>query len=494
MLSAVEQTKPDAPRATAPTKKAQLGQFFTPPRTAQFMAAMFRPSLYHTCRLLDPGAGTGNLTSAFIERHLSEDSPFDRIELTAYEIDHSLHEDLKRTLRAYKGPNQEKVELSSEVLGGDFIEQAVTRIRLAHGKRFTHALMNPPYHKISSDSTHRFLLRKAGIETVNLYSAFVALTLGLMVQGGQVVAIIPRSFCNGPYYRSFRQFILERASLRRIHLFGARDKAFKGDDVLQENVIVLLERGGLQRKVEVSTSTDDTFEDLETHFHPFNRIVFPDDPERFIHVPTSPEPATIEVSQAIHSLDDLGINVSTGPVVDFRMKEHLRSMPGPGYVPLLYPGHFNGFSIEWPKADTKKPNAIRRNHETEKWLYPSGFYCVVRRFSSKEEKRRIVASLVRPANFDGADMLGFENHLNVFHEKRHGLPEDLALGLAVFLSSTTVDSAFRRFNGHTQVNATDLKLMKYPARETLISLGQWAAEEGEPSQAAIDREVGRLTK
>jgi hypothetical protein len=91
-------------------------------------------------------------------------------------------------------------------------------------------------------------------------------------------------------------------------------------------------------------------------------------------------------------------------------------------------------------------------------------------------------------------MLGFENHLNVFHEQRHGLPEDLALGLAVFLSSTTVDSAFRRFNGHTQVNATDLKLMKYPARETLISLGQWAAEEREPSQAAIDREVERLTK
>ena len=31
-------------------------------------------------------------------------------------------------------------------------------------------------------------------------------------------------------------------------------------------------------------------------------------------------------------------------------------------------------------------------------------------------------------------MLGFENHLNVFHENKRGLPEALARGLAVFLN------------------------------------------------------------
>ena len=61
-------------------------------------------------------------------------------------------------------------------------------------------------------------------------------------------------------------------------------------------------------------------------------------------------------------------------------------------------------------------------------------------------------------------MLGFENHLNVFHEDKRGLPENLAHGLAAFLNTTAVDDHFRRFNGHTQVNATDLRLMKYPSR------------------------------
>ena len=55
------------------------------------------------------------------------------------------------------------------------------------------------------------------------------------VREGQIVAIIPRSFCNGPYYRSFRDFILERAAIKQIHLFGSRNKAFMDDNVLQEN-------------------------------------------------------------------------------------------------------------------------------------------------------------------------------------------------------------------------------------------------------------------
>jgi hypothetical protein len=74
------------------------------------------------------------------------------------------------------------------------------------------------------------------------------------------------------------------------------------------------------------------------------------------------------------------------------------------------------------------------------------------------------------------------------------LPEALARGLAVFLNTTVVDEDFRRFNGHTQVNATDLKLMKYPSRESLIELGKWAMQQGALTQEQIDAKVGTLTK
>jgi hypothetical protein len=179
-------------------------------------------------------------------------------------------------------------------------------------------------------------------------------------------------------------------------------------------------------------------------------------------------------------------------VVDFRLKEHLRDMPEESTVPLIYPGHLSLTGTVWPVPGLKKPNAILRNEATEKWLYPNGFYCVVRRFSSKEEKRRIVASVVEPSAFGHHSVLGFENHLNLFHENKRGLPELLARGLAVFLNTSAVDESFRRFNGHTQVNATDLKLMKYPSREALIELGMWAKHHSEHTQEMIDEQLNKL--
>lgn len=490
MLTVVEQTRLRVSKNTEAKRKSQLGQFLTPARTAQFMAGLFTAKDNIDCRLLDAGAGIGSLTSAFLERCIDGELRFKNVEVTAFELDNLIHKELNDALSSYKN----RLPLNYKILAGDFIEQAVNRIQFGIGKGFTHAILNPPYKKISSDSRHRLLLRQTGIETVNLYSAFVALTLEMMSPGGQVVAIIPRSFCNGPYYRPFRDFVLERAAIRHMHLFDSRSKAFKDDDVLQENIIVLLERGGQQGDVTVTTSTDDSFADLVTHTHPFNRIVFPHDTERFIHVPTSAVRNAIELSNAIRcSLDDIGIKVSTGPIVEFRLKEHLREMPEAGTVPLLHPAHFTGQNIEWPKPDIKKPNAIQRNADTEKWLYPNGYYCVVRRFSSKEEKRRVVASVVHPGTFAGAQMLGLENHLNVYHENKHGLPEALARGLSIYLNTTGVDENFRRSSGHTQVNATDLKMMKYPSRAALIKLGEWAMRSGELTQNMIDEQLENLS-
>jgi hypothetical protein len=162
-------------------------------------------------------------------------------------------------------------------------------------------------------------------------------------------------------------------------------------------------------------------------------------------------------------------------------------------VPLLYPGHFSDQVTHWPKEGIKRGNAIQLNEETRRWLYPNGFYTVVRRFSSKEEQRRIMASVVRPDKFPAVDFLGFENHLNVFHEDKHGLPEALAYGLAIFLNTTAVDENFRRVNGHTQVNATDLRMMKYPDRRTLTAIGECARSQGTLSQAKMDAIAQGLT-
>jgi tRNA1(Val) A37 N6-methylase TrmN6 len=487
-VQAVSATEPveragEMRRATARQRKSQLGQFMTPPSVAKFMASLFAVPETGAIRLLDAGAGQGALTVAFVEK-ANETAP---IAASAFEFDDQILPELRANLAAL----QRRTNAKCDLIEGDFIEEAANRICLAKGPRYTHAILNPPYKKIGNASRDRALLRAAGLETVNLYSGFVGLALELLEPGGELVAIIPRSFCNGPYYQPFRRFILRLAAIRHIHLFEARNKAFKDDGVLQENIIIKLVRAAEQGPVTVSTSTDDSLADYVEKQHDFARIVFPEDARAFIHIPTGDDEQLLERPAFGHSLADLDLTVSTGPIVDFRLREDLLADPGHDAVPLLYPGHFGAEGLQWPRPGFKKANAIRDTTTTRKWLYPNGFYAVVRRFSSKEERRRIVANVIDPARLPG-QVIGIENHLNVFHNKRQPIPEMLAQGLVVYLNSTAVDTYFRRFNGHTQVNATDLRAMRYPSREALVALGYWAKGRADLAQDQIDEQVKSL--
>lgn len=457
-ISAVRLLEP----VVAREHKAQLGQFMTSPEIASFMASLFDVPEAGAAQILDAGAGMGALSCALIQNWQKRGAKAEA-HLTAYEVDMHLLPVLQKTL---SGESFTSVTIHS----GDFITESVVG---QLGASFTHAILNPPYKKIASRSKHRLLLREVGIETGNLYSAFVALALRAMKDKGQLVAIIPRSFCNGPYFKPFREYLLSHAALTHIHLFESRTHAFREDGVLQENIIIRLVRSEVQGSVTVSTSSTSDFADLESRVFPFEQVVHPGDRDQFIHVPTLRSPP-ISYNKHEHrgSLADLDLNVSTGPVVGFRLKEHLREQLDEGSVPLVYPVHLRGGRVRWPLMDGKKSNAIARNNETQKWLFPNGCYCVVRRFSSKEERHRIVASVVAAEDFKGAEYLGLDNKLNVFHSGKKGMPLDLAYGLSAYLNTDRVDEEFRLFSGHTQVNATDLRRMKYPAKVHLKELGK----------------------
>jgi len=299
------------------------------------------------------------------------------------------------------------------------------------------------------------------------------------------VAITPRSFCNGLYFRPFRERLLSSVSLRRIHVFESRTAAFSDDDVLQENVIFHAIKGERQGSVVVSSSSGPDDDMIATREVPFAKIVRPTDPQKFIHV--VPDELGQHVAERFHELTatlaDLGVGVSTGKVVDFRAKGFLRVEPGPNTEPLIYPTHFDEGTVRWPKK-SKKPNALVVADETRDLWMPSGTYVLVKRFSSKEERRRVVAAVFDP-RLVKSERVGFENHLNVFHARGKGLGVELARGLATFLNSTLIDTYFRQFNGHTQVNATDLRNLKYPTRDVLERLGEVVGENPYP-QGALD--------
>jgi adenine-specific DNA-methyltransferase len=477
--------------------KATLGQFLTPAATARLMAGMSQVHRDHI-RVLDAGAGVGSLTAAWVAGLAQRTQLPKRVTLTAYEIDAAAQDLLRDTLTDCAAACAELgVACDWNLRGDDFVEAMVTALdrNLFQTGRpaFDIAILNPPYKKFRSESRVRAALRCLGIETGNLYTAFLALVVEALAPEGEVVAITPRSFCNGPYFRRFREYLLGRVSLTRIHTFESRDRAFRDDDVLQENLILRAVRTRSQQPTVRLTESRGPEEPLGRAADvAFEKVVRPMDRERFIHLildERGHELAAKMLSLPC-TLDDLGLAVSTGRVVDFRAAEWLRHEPDPSTAPLIYPTHFASGRIAWPKPGLKKPNAIVRCAESEDLMVPSGVYVLVKRFSSKEEPRRIVA-----AAFDGetvrCEVVGFENHLNYYHARGRPLDASLAWGLTLFLNSTPVDALFRQFNGHTQVNATDLRSLRYPSISLLRGLG--AGSLGAlPDQAAIDGLVGLL--
>lgn len=493
LLDRTDTTRLAANQEICPESRSALGQFMTPKQIAAFMCSLFVDTSGNI-RLLDPGAGVGSLTAAFVDYVCTHGKAPKSIQATAYEVDSLLSAYLGDTLEeCAERAGDKKTKFSSQLKALDFIHDGAEQACSLFDTRqtFTHVIMNPPYKKINTGSAHRHSLRKTGIETSNLYTGFLALAALLLEDGGELVAITPRSFCNGPYFLPFRKLFLEQMTLQHIHVFESRNKAFSGDDVLQENVIFHAVKGAAKGKVKISVSSDQSFIDSTSRDIDYAQVVNPNDPELFIHMASSTEDdRTAERIKVFHhSLQDLGVTVSTGPVVDFRLKEHLRQEPVADAVPLIYPGHCQNNFVEWP-VQGRKPNAILDTKESNRWLMPNGHYAVVKRFSAKEEKRRVVASVHDPKRVK-ADMIGFENHLNVFHANKKGLPAALAKGLAVYLNSSLVDAYFRQFNGHTQVNATDLRKLPYPSREQLVTLGR-SVNGHFPEQVVVDALIEEL--
>ena len=429
----------------------------------------------------------GTLSAAFTDRWLRETAA--PLSITAVEVDNLCFPPLRETLGEIA-----EAGVRTELIEDDFIRWAVERnstaLQFFDAPLFDYIIMNPPYRKVNTNSVERRLVETAGVEITNLYAAFLTLSIRLLKDGGQLVAITPRSFANGPYFKAFRRDFLAQMAFLKIHIYDARDDAFADSDVLQENVLFHAVKELPSRNITITSSAGSGDELITIREARHEEVVDAADPEGFIHLSTDQVGADVtqRMRRLPSTLGEAGLSVSTGRVVQFRAREHLRQEPDVGTAPLIFPSHFSGQGrIEWPSRNGRKPNAITVSEFTSDLLLRNGTYVLVKRFSAKEERRRIVAAISEPEAAPG-QLIAFENHLNVFHENGRPLDPTVARGMAAFLNSTIVDLFFRQWSGHTQVNASDLRSLRYPTPSQLRCLGE-AVENRSLDQPALDRLV-----
>lgn len=473
-------------------QRAFLGQFFTPAPAARLIASMLTTCDARHVRMLDPGAGVGSLTAAAVEHFVRVG--VQELAVVAWEIDEQLHPPLRATLEHCAAWAAEHgLSVSWKLRGGDYIGATAAALAGQLGtdlEQFDAIIMNPPYRKVNGGSSERLALERIGLPITNLYTAFLALAAVQLNPGGVLTAITPRSFANGCYSEPFRRFFFDRVGIEQLHLFESRAHVFADADVLQENVILSARRNAKSSTVRLlfSHGIDDAPRVRDV---PAEEIIRPDDPHRFLRIPGEDQDTEVaELMAALPcSLEDLRIAVSTGRVVEFRAREHLRITPEPGTAPLIRPNHIEGSGVRWPAAERRgKPNALAIHPASKKLLLANETYVLVKRLTAKEEPRRVRAAVCDPTSAPGR-WIAFENHLNVFHRDNRGLPKVLAHGLAAYLNSSFVDRYVRQFNRHTQINATDLRHLRYPSVDRLKDLGAAIPRDAPISQEELDEIV-----
>lgn len=456
--------------------RKKIGQFFTPPAIATYMASLMeynRP----TIKILDAGAGTGILAGALCERIL-EQSTIDTVHIDLYEND----ENVLPVLRANMELVREVLERNGKRFSYHIIQENFILHHSDYWNGWEHReedrlydviISNPPYKKIGKSAPESVVMSSVIYGQPNIYFLFMALSAKLLKQNGQMIFITPRSFTSGLYFRQFREYFLNTVRLTNIHLFHSREDVFDSDKVLQEAIILK----AMKTTREADTILISASENMYTgerfiHKVPYSTVIDMESDNLFIMIPTTRD--EVELLSMMKNWNDnlpsLGFKLKTGPVVDFRATELLREEEVENAVPLLWSNHFSNNQIIFPVPDSKNPQYILNTEGSKGILLDNKDYILVKRFTSKEERRRVQCTLYIAENFP-YKKIGIENHLNYITKLNGEMRREEMFGLFVLLNSSYVDTYYRILNGSTQVNATEMNAIPLPSLTDIIQIG-----------------------
>ncbi len=471
---------------TDPSDKKKWGQYFTGVGVAEFMGRLLgrAGSGDGPVRVLDPGAGAGILGIAAALRLLDLDSR--PVHLVAVEAELGVLARLRHNLHQFASTCRGR--LTFEVVDADFLAMAQPTIGVPTLTPFDCVIANPPYFKMSPTDGR-------GGTAPNIYARFMEIGARLLRPKGQLVYIVPRSFASGLYFKRFRKSFHASMSLEQVHVFDSRRDAFKDEGVLQENIIVKYRKQAAgPASVRVTSSCGahdlDNPRDLQV---PTSLLLHPRDPLAILHLPACEDDVRVlrDCGAWPSNLRDYGLEISTGPVVPFRAAgELVRSPEGSDVAPLLWMQHVRAEGVVWPIGDGFRKQEHIRLSAPSKLLVPNRTYILLRRFSAKEEQRRLTAAVLRRGALPG-DVIGLENHVNFIHRPGGHIDEDEATGLAALLNSSLLDRYFRIVNGNTQVNATEIRAMPLPPRDLTLEIGRrLAVEPLQPVDHVVEEVLG----
>jgi adenine-specific DNA-methyltransferase len=465
--------------------KKTNGQFFTPVEIAGLMGT-FTENSADIIRVLDPGCGTAILTCSLLEGLAVKNKKLRKIDLVVYETDSELIPHTKRALDyLQEWLKQQRIDLHYSLDTNDFILENADCLT-DNGNLFSTTtepfdiiISNPPYFKLPIDDARAIAAKAVVNGHPNIYAIFMAIAARLLKENGELIFITPRSYASGSYFKLFREYFFKIIEIDNVHLFVSRKDTFNRDKVLQETVILKGTRKlkpNPKRSVIVSSSQG--LKDIarpETKSFKQIELIDLSSNEKILYLPTSDfDESILRVFKKWNgNLNKYNIQISTGPVVAFRSKEYIQENYENGTVflaPLFWLHNVKQMALEWPILKPEKGQYVRIENESKGILIPNKNYILLRRFSTKDDKSRLIAAPYF-CNFIQTDYIGVENKVNYIYRPKGHLERNEVVGLCALLNSVLFDSYFRIFNGNVNVSATELREIPLPPLEKIKEIG-----------------------
>ena len=309
--------------------------------------------------------------------------------------------------------------------------------------RFDYLFGNPPYSKnIKSEEKKKyFYLYKESIGGhPNLCALFLHKSIDMLAKNGILGYLVAAPYINAYYHRNLRKMIADKTTIIEVLRFEDRKKVIDG--ILQELSIIIFSKQKPKQDYLLNVAVTNDLKSLVNKNIHKTQINF----SKFYHNGDYAHEFLIAKSQIDYNIKDKMKSkgkplskfsaIHTGEVVQFRNKHQLTNISKEGSYPLIKIENVNSFKVSKKYDSWFKPKkGMQYTH--------SGGLILVKRLTSKEQPKRIIASFFKEKRF------AVDNKLNLLKPYDS---KDL-ISIMGLLNSKLIDYYFRLYISNTQFSS-----------------------------------------